>query len=384
MGPTTARPPRRGAHCARTLRPHAHTARVRGNSARALRARARQPCAGRWCIPPAQLAVGPTREKPPGGMHHRVGSPVVYTTGGPPLGCAPHMLANEKKKQKRGRGKDMEINAYAVVYVPTCSTPMKGDQAPREKGEKSSEKRVQEEESSKHQKSSKEEDSKSSEIAQAPSCLLCSAFWAEGRKIIRFDLKLANEDVGMLAFTSEQIPAPFLLPEMIVEIYVHIARGDKEGNFPAAISKDGRSYNEQLFSAAADVLRKIGVDGRVVAEFIELGAKAKAAASEALDAEETLGEIPDEFLDPIQYTLMKDPVILPSSRISIDRAVIQRHLLSDNTDPFNRSPLTQDMLIPNTELKARITEFVRAQQAKKRSQGETAAEATESTSMMEE
>jgi ubiquitin conjugation factor E4 B len=56
----------------------------------------------------------------------------------------------------------------------------------------------------------------------------------------------------------------------------------------------------QLFSAAADVLRRIGEDGRVIQEFIELGAKAKVAASEAMDTEATLGEIPDEFLDPIQ------------------------------------------------------------------------------------
>lgn len=33
---------------------------------------------------------------------------------------------------------------------------------------------------------------------------------------------------------------------------------------------------------------------------------------------------------PSQYTLMKDPVILPSSRVSVDRPVIQRHLLSDS------------------------------------------------------
>ncbi|KAF8399550.1 hypothetical protein HHK36_015417 [Tetracentron sinense] len=227
--------------------------------------------------------------------------------------------------------------------------------------------------------------------------------------IIRIDMKLANEDVGMLAFTSEQITVPFLLPEMvervanmlnyfllqlvgpqrkslslkdpekyefrpkkllkqIVDIYVHLARGDKENIFPAAISKDGRSYNEQLFAAAADVLRRIGEDGRVIQEFIELGAKAKAAASEAMDAEAALGEIPDEFLDPIQYTLMKDPVILPSSRITIDRPVIQRHLLSDSTDPFNRSHLTQDLLIPNVELKARIEEFIKSQELKKRAE----------------
>ncbi|KAK2655850.1 hypothetical protein Ddye_008902 [Dipteronia dyeriana] len=228
--------------------------------------------------------------------------------------------------------------------------------------------------------------------------------------IIQIDMKLANEDVSMLAFTSEQIVIPFLLPEMvervasmlnyfllqlvgpqrksltlkdpekyefrpkqllkqIVRIYVHLARGDKENIFPVAISSDGRSYNEQLFSAAADVLRKIGEDMRVLQEFIELGAKAKAAASQAMDTEATLGEIPDEFLDPIQYTLMKDPVILPSSRITVDRPVIQRHLLSDSTDPFNRSHLTADMLIPDTELKARIEEFIMSQELKRRGEG---------------
>lgn len=56
----------------------------------------------------------------------------------------------------------------------------------------------------------------------------------------------------------------------------------------------------QLFSAAADVLQRIGENPRIIHEFIELGEKAKVAASEAMDAEAVLGEIPDEFLDPIQ------------------------------------------------------------------------------------
>lgn len=153
---------------------------------------------------------------------------------------------------------------------------------------------------------------------------------------------------------------PKHLLKQIVNVYVHLARGDKGNVFPAAISRDGRSYNEQLFSAAADVLMRIGEDGRIIQEFVELGAKAKAAAVEAMDAENALGDIPDEFLDPIQYTLMKDPVILPSSRVILDRPVILRHLLSDSTDPFNRSPLTPDMLIPDHELKSKIEEFVRS------------------------
>ena len=89
---------------------------------------------------------------------------------------------------------------------------------------------------------------------------------------------------------------------------------------------------------------------------------------------EELGNIPNEFLgrnllcgvcvcfffarvylrvcvcvcvsDPILHTLMEDPVILPTSGVTVDRAVICRHLLSDQSDPFNRLKLTVDMLKP--------------------------------------
>lgn len=43
-------------------------------------------------------------------------------------------------------------------------------------------------------------------------------------------------------------------------------------------------------------------------------------------------------------TLMTDPVILPSG-IIMDRAIIARHLLNSQTDPFNRQPLTEEQLI---------------------------------------
>jgi ubiquitin conjugation factor E4 B len=61
--------------------------------------------------------------------------------------------------------------------------------------------------------------------------------------------------------------------------------------------------------------------------------------SSGAEEDEELGEVPDEFLDPIYATLMKDPVILPTSKQITDRAIITRHLLSDPIDPFNRQPL---------------------------------------------
>ena len=58
---------------------------------------------------------------------------------------------------------------------------------------------------------------------------------------------------------------------------------------------------------------------------------------------------------------MLDPVRLPTSGNVCDRSVIERHLLSDQTDPFNRLALTAEELEPAVELKARIDEFVAQQ-----------------------
>ena len=55
----------------------------------------------------------------------------------------------------------------------------------------------------------------------------------------------------------------------------------------------------------------------------------------------------DIFADPLMYTLMRDPVTLPSSRAVLDRATIKSHLLSDSKDPFNRVPLTLEQVIPS-------------------------------------
>lgn len=47
---------------------------------------------------------------------------------------------------------------------------------------------------------------------------------------------------------------------------------------------------------------------------------------------------------------MEDPVILPSSKVSIDRSTIRSHLLSDPNDPFNRAPLSIEDVIPGESL----------------------------------
>jgi ubiquitin conjugation factor E4 B len=82
--------------------------------------------------------------------------------------------------------------------------------------------------------------------------------------------------------------------------------------------------------------------------------------------DDLLGEIPEEFECTLMGTLMIDPVILPTSNITVDRASIERHLISSETDPFNRQFLSISMLKPNAELKQRLQDWKKAKQAQPR------------------
>ncbi|KAL1981515.1 hypothetical protein VTN96DRAFT_2496 [Rasamsonia emersonii] len=157
---------------------------------------------------------------------------------------------------------------------------------------------------------------------------------------------------------------PRALLSEIVDVYLNLM--DKE-NFTFAVARDGRSYKPQNFEKAADILRKWSLKSdEDLRKWAELQKRVKAAKEADEQAEEDLGEIPDEFLDPLIYTLMEDPVILPSSKVSIDRSTIQSHLLSDPSDPFNRAPLKIEDVIPNTELKEKIEAFKAERRAAKK------------------
>jgi ubiquitin conjugation factor E4 B len=54
----------------------------------------------------------------------------------------------------------------------------------------------------------------------------------------------------------------------------------------------------------------------------------------------------DEHSINIIIQLMKDPVMLPSSKNIVDRSAIHRALLSTEQDPFNRQPLKESDVVP--------------------------------------
>ena len=135
----------------------------------------------------------------------------------------------------------------------------------------------------------------------------------------------------------------------LCEIYVSLSA---QPEFVVAVARDGRSFNIVYFQKAEKILTtKTFIKNEIINGLIEFANKAEKARLDEENEELELGEIPDEFLDPLMFTLMEDPVILPSSRVSIDRSTIKAHLLSDSTDPFNRVPLKLEDVIDDVELK---------------------------------
>uniref|UniRef100_A0A061R568 RING-type E3 ubiquitin transferase n=1 Tax=Tetraselmis sp. GSL018 TaxID=582737 RepID=A0A061R568_9CHLO len=108
--------------------------------------------------------------------------------------------------------------------------------------------------------------------------------------------------------------------------------------------------------ALRDTLSDLQQLNKRIADLAESRPSGKSAGEETDD-------VPEEFLDPIMACVMLDPVVLPDSGITVDRSTIERHLMSQQNDPFNRSALTVEMLTPDAVLKARIDEWVRKRAA---------------------
>ena len=224
----------------------------------------------------------------------------------------------------------------------------------------------------------------------------------QNERALRSDLTLAKVHVGMMGYTSFSIAGPFLRPEMvervaamlnyfllylagperktlkfadkekmkelawdppemlgqIVTLYLNLFDADAEGAFVNAIVADGRSYRHEVLVEAALILKQLGTKSvGEISKFELLAEKCRVTHLAAEEEEADLGDIPDEYIDPIMCTLMTDPVLLPSGD-NMDRANITRHLLTDETNPFTRQPLKVEDLVDNEKLKKEIENWI--------------------------
>jgi ubiquitin conjugation factor E4 B len=170
--------------------------------------------------------------------------------------------------------------------------------------------------------------------------------------------------------TKYQFNPRFLLGEFI-DIYLNLGVSEA---FVDAVARDGRSYKPATFQSASRILTRLSIkSGEEIAEWEKLKARFQVAKELDDQAEEDMGEIPDEYADPIMATLMTDPVILPISKQTVDRTTIRSHLLSDPHDPFNRAPLAIEDVVENTELKAKIVAWLAEKKAEARAAREARA-----------
>ncbi|CAO1622459.1 unnamed protein product [Parajaminaea phylloscopi] len=154
---------------------------------------------------------------------------------------------------------------------------------------------------------------------------------------------------------------PRHLLRQILSVYLNLASRDE---FVKAIAADGRSYRKEIFHKACGVAEKYILKSPV--ELEELGdmvSRVERVLQEEREEEEDLGEIPDDYCDPLMATLMRNPVRLPTSGAVVDMSTIKSHLLSDASDPFNRSPLKLEDVKPADELRQEIEAWVKQRKA---------------------
>ncbi|XP_026193300.1 ubiquitin conjugation factor E4 [Cyclospora cayetanensis] len=150
----------------------------------------------------------------------------------------------------------------------------------------------------------------------------------------------------------------------VLESFVYLLQADKTNGdaITGEILRDGRYYKHANIAKACRIARREGLMAPSLLNEFYLLVKRLAEVEETgkgLD----LDEVPAEYLDPIMADLMQDPVLLPSSKVIMDRRNIERHLMSDPSDPFNRAPLTREQLVPQPELKKEIEAFLESKNA---------------------
>jgi ubiquitin conjugation factor E4 B len=142
----------------------------------------------------------------------------------------------------------------------------------------------------------------------------------------------------------------------LIEVYLAFLEYD---DFLKYVVMDERSYKIENFEKVMELKEdnKIKMEFNLYEKFKIFVKKIETKKKELDINVVNYDDAPDEFFDPITTLLMDDPILLPSSKTIIDRSTILTHLLSDPSDPFNRSRLSRDELIELPELKEKINEY---------------------------
>lgn len=165
---------------------------------------------------------------------------------------------------------------------------------------------------------------------------------------------------------------PRALLEDLAKCYYYLGAKDTDDSkrFLFSVMKDQRSFSPKLFDEMAEVMSGFSAASlvenlRTINNKIRNLLKASEEGENDLDALAEDEDCDERFKDAIMGSIMLDPVRLPASGMIVDRAVIARHLLSSQYDPFNRQPLTMSDVEPLEDLKNEITAWLCMKKAKR-------------------
>ena len=147
---------------------------------------------------------------------------------------------------------------------------------------------------------------------------------------------------------------PLKFIKTLIEIYTHLG---KVGACLKAIVADERCYSrDTLIDIGSTAFNKNLVSSEVLKKFEDMIHVLDEIEEEQKNLNEIIGDdYPDEFTCGLTYELMKDPVKLKTSDIIVERKNIEKQItLNGEIDPFNRTTLKKEDLVPQVELKAQI------------------------------
>jgi hypothetical protein len=89
----------------------------------------------------------------------------------------------------------------------------------------------------------------------------------------------------------------------------------------------------------------------------------------ALNQSDTCNDVPQDFLCPISWQIMVEPVVLVDSGQTYDREHITQWLDTKKTDPLTNIPIHVGLLVPNHAVRRMITEFLQLRTSARSSGG---------------
>ena len=226
----------------------------------------------------------------------------------------------------------------------------------------------------------------------------------EDEQHVKSALMMSNETLDMLTYLTVEIKSPFLSSELlgrlastlnsvlvklagrgglqlkvddpekyhfkpkimlkqIASVYLNMST---EAAFLNEVSKEFSQdfYDVAIFSKTNKLLTRMNLLTTAdINKWAAMSATLCALIDEMRNEDAFMDDAPDEFLDPILCDIMTDPVRLPSGHV-MDRNSIKQHLLNDELNPFTREKLTVDDLVPATDVKEKIDNWIKEQRAK--------------------